>query len=65
MSIMERVILIHYYHAVTVTTLRYPDEVKEPSRFAELRNLPEPCEEELSLMIKIMDKMTKDMDLGA
>ena len=45
------------------TTLRYPDEVKDPSHFAELKNLPEAGEEELAMMTKIVDKMTKDMDL--
>ena len=42
------------------TTLRYPDEVREPSHFAELKDLPEAGEEELSMMTKIVDKMTKD-----
>jgi DNA end-binding protein Ku len=46
------------------TTLRYPDEVREPSHFAELKDLPEAGEEELSMMTKIVDKMTtKDLDL--
>jgi len=35
------------------TTLRYPDEVKDPSHFAELKNLPEAGEEELAMMTKI------------
>jgi DNA end-binding protein Ku len=65
MSTRERVVLIHYYqNAIVATTLRYPDEVREPSHFAELKDLPEAGEEELSMMIKIMDKMTtKDLDL--
>jgi non-homologous end joining protein Ku len=37
--------------------------VREPSHFAELKDLPEDGEEELSVMIKIVDKMTKDLDL--
>ena len=45
------------------TTLRYPDEVREPSHFAELKDLPEAGEEELSMMTKIVDRMTKDLDL--
>jgi non-homologous end joining protein Ku len=44
-------------------TLRYPDEVREPSHFAELKDLPEAGEEKLSMMTKIVDKMTKDLDL--
>jgi DNA end-binding protein Ku len=66
MSTRERVVLIHYYqNAVVATTLRYPDEVREPSHFAELKDLPEAGEEELSMMTKIVDKMTKDLDLRA
>ena len=64
MSTRERVVLIHYYqNAVVATTLRYPDEVREPSHFAELKDLPEAGEEELVMMTKIVDKMTKDLDL--
>ena len=37
--------------------------MKDPSRFAELKDLPEAGEKELAMMIKIVDKMTKD-DLG-
>ena len=64
MSTKERVVLIHYYHnAIVATTMRYPDEVTDPSHFAEIKDLPEAGEEELSMMIKIVDKMTKDLDL--
>jgi non-homologous end joining protein Ku len=42
MSTRERVVLIHYYqNAIVATTLRYPDEVRGPSHFAELKDLPE------------------------
>jgi DNA end-binding protein Ku len=65
MSTKERVVLIHYYqNAVVATTMHYPDEVTEPSRFAELRDLPDAGEEEIALMNKIVDKMTKDFDLS-
>jgi DNA end-binding protein Ku len=48
MSTKVRVVLIHYYqNAVVATTLRYSDEVREPSHFAELKDLPEADEEEL------------------
>ena len=50
--------------AIVATTLRYPDEVTDPSHFAEIRDLPEAGEEELALMTKIVDKMTKDLDLS-
>ena len=42
----------------------YKDEVKDPSYYAELKDLPEAGEEELAMMTKILDKMTKgDLDL--
>ena len=49
---------------VVATTLRYSDEVTEPSHFAELSNLPDPGDEELDLMTQIVDKLTVDLDLG-
>ena len=64
MSTRESIVLIHYYqNAIVATTLRYPDEVREPSHFAELKGLPEAGEDELAMMTKIVDKMTKDLDL--
>ena len=64
MSTRERMVLIHYYqNAIVATTLRYPDEVWESSHFAEIRDLPEAGEEELAMMAKIVDEMTKDLDL--
>jgi DNA end-binding protein Ku len=55
MSTKERVVLIHYYqNAIVATTLRYPDEVREPSHFAELKDLPEAAEDELAQMTKIV-----------
>jgi DNA end-binding protein Ku len=39
MSTKERVVLIHYYqNAIVATTLRYPDEVTDPSHFAEIKD---------------------------
>ena len=65
MSTKERVVLIHYYqNAIVATTLRYPDEVTDPAHFAEIRDLPEAGEEELTLMTKIVDKLTVDLDLS-
>jgi non-homologous end joining protein Ku len=41
-STKEWILLIHYCHdAVVATDLRYRDEVTDPSRFAELKDLPE------------------------
>ena len=44
--------------------MRYPDEVTDPSHFAEISDLPEAGEEVLALMTKIVDKMTVDLDLS-
>lgn len=66
MSTKERVVLIHYYqNAIVATTLHYKDEVTDPSHFAEIKGLPGAGEEELAMMIKIVDKMTTDLDLRA
>ena len=46
------------------TTLRYPDEVIDPSHFAEIRDLPESNDEESASIEKIVDKMTTDLDLS-
>lgn len=65
MSTKERVVIIHYYqNAIVMTAMHYPDEVTEPSHFAEIRDLPEPAVEELAVMTKIVNKMTKDFDLS-
>jgi non-homologous end joining protein Ku len=55
MSTKERVVMIHYYqNAIVATTLRYRDEVKDPSHFAELKDLLEAGDEELALIISKM-----------
>jgi non-homologous end joining protein Ku len=46
------------------TALRYPDEVRDLSHIPELESLPEPDEEGLALMTKIVDKKTVDLDLS-
>jgi non-homologous end joining protein Ku len=38
--------------------------VTEPSRFTELKELPEPSKEDIDLMTKIVDKLTVDYDLS-
>jgi hypothetical protein len=38
--------------------------VTDPSHFAEIRNLPEANDEGIALMIKIVDKLTTDLDLS-
>jgi len=60
----ERIVLIHYYrHALVATTLRYADEVLDPSQAPELRNLPDPNEKEIRLAREIVDRLTGTMDL--
>jgi non-homologous end joining protein Ku len=58
------VVLIHYTKNATVITFRYKDDVENPAHL-QLKDLPEDGEEELSMMTKIVDKMTKDLDLRA
>ena len=65
MSTNESVALIHYYRgAIVATALRYPDEMRDLFHIQELEDLPEPDEEGLALMTKIVDKQTVDLDLG-
>jgi len=52
----------HHQNAIVATTLCYPDELRIPSHFAELKD-SESGLDELSMMTKIVDKMTKDLDL--
>jgi DNA end-binding protein Ku len=61
----ERIVLIHFYqNAIVATTLRYQDEVLDPSNRPEIRDLPEPGEKELSLAKEIVDRLTGDLDLS-
>jgi non-homologous end joining protein Ku len=63
--VTKRVVLIHHYcGAIVATALRYPDEVRDLFHIHELENLPEPDEEGLALMGKIVDKKTVDLDLS-
>ena len=64
-STKEHVVLIHYYRgAVVATALRYPDEVRDLFHMPELKDLPEPSNDELALMTKIVDKQTVDLNLS-
>jgi DNA end-binding protein Ku len=61
----ERIVLVHYYqNAIVATSLRYHDEVLDPSGIPELSSLPEPADKELALAREIVDKLTGDLDLG-
>lgn len=66
LSSAERIVLVHYYQeALVATTLRYSDEVLDPERFAELKDLPEPGEREVELAEEIVERLSGDIDLGA
>lgn len=66
LSSAERIVLVHYYQdALVATTLRYSEEVLDPERFGELKDLPEPEERELKLAEEIVDKLSGDIDLKA
>ena len=65
MSSKERIVLIHYYqNAIVATTMRYHDEVLDPSQMTEVQNLPEPGEKEMALAKDIADRLTGDLDLS-
>jgi len=61
----ERVVLVHYYQdALVATTLRYFDEVLDPAGVEELKDLPQPKEEEMELARAIVDRLSGDLDLN-
>jgi len=61
----ERVVLVHYYQdALVATTLRYFDELLDPAGVEELKELPQPTEEEMELAREIVDKLSGDLDLS-
>lgn len=65
LSSKERIVLIHFYqNAIVATTLHYQDEVLDPSKRPEIRDLPEPGEKELSLAKEIVDRLTGYLDLS-
>ncbi len=65
MSSKERIVLIHYYqNAIVATTLRYSDEVLDPSLMQEIKDLPEPGEKEMALAKDIAVRLTGDLDLS-
>jgi len=63
-SSRERIVLVHYYRdAVVATTLRYPEELLDPSPFPDLEGLPQPSSRELELALEIVDRLTGELDL--
>jgi DNA end-binding protein Ku len=61
----EHIVLVHYYQeAIVATLMRYSDEVLDPSKAAILKDLPEPSENEITLGLEIVKKLTKDLDIA-
>jgi len=60
----EYPVLIHVYKgALVMTTLRYADEVRDPSAFKELEGLREPSKGELDIAVRIVKDLTGDFDI--
>ena len=56
--------LIHAYReALVLTTLRYPNEVIDPSTVKGIKKLKEPTPKELELAEKILDNLTGEFDI--
>jgi DNA end-binding protein Ku len=56
--------VVHAYHgALVLTTLRYANEVIDPSAFEELKSLSTPNGKELGLAKKIITDLTGDLDI--
>ncbi|MDD1644745.1 MAG: Ku protein [Methanomicrobiales archaeon] len=60
----EYPILVHVYRNVlAATTLRYADEILDPSKAPALQKLPEPSDKEVELATFILQKMAGQFDL--
>jgi DNA end-binding protein Ku len=65
MSSKERIVLIHYYqNSIVATTMRYKDEVIDPSQRPEIKDLQEPGEKELALAEDIVSRLTGELDIS-
>jgi DNA end-binding protein Ku len=64
MRTKEYPVLIHSYKgALILTTLRYPNEVLEPTTVRDLKDLKQPSKKELELAYKILDNLTGEFDI--
>ena len=62
----ERPVIVHYYRqAIAATTMRYPDEIRDPTGYAILKELPEPSEKEMDLGFEIVRGLTGELDYSA
>lgn len=60
----EYPVLVHAYKgALVLTTLRYADEVADPSHLEELKELKDPDKQELSLAMKIIADLSGEFDI--
>jgi DNA end-binding protein Ku len=65
MRTKEYPVLIHSYKgALILTTLRYPNEVVEPTTVKDLKALKQPSKKELELAYKILDNLSGDFDIN-
>ena len=61
----EHLVLIHYYqNAVVATLMKYADELLNPTKRSELKDLPKSNEKELAIAKEIVDKLSGDLDLS-
>ena len=57
--------VVHAYHgALILTTLRYANEVLDPSAFEELQDLPTPVANQLDLAKRIITELSGDLDIS-
>ncbi len=64
MRTKEYPVLIHAYRgALILTTLRYPNEVIDPSTVKDIKELKQPSKKELDLAFKILDNLTGEFDI--
>ncbi len=60
----EHPVVIHEYKgALVLTTLRYANEIVDPSDLEELRKLERPSKEELGLATKIIENLSGEFDI--
>ncbi len=61
----EHPVVIHEYKgALVLTTLRYANEIVDPSDLEELRKLERPSKEELGLATKIIENLSGEFDIA-
>jgi len=61
----EYPVLLHAYKgALVLTTLRYANEISDPSSFEELKTLKEPNKKELDLAVKIVNDLSSQFNIN-